>query len=99
MKTTDAKKVVKQAFLRTGYIRWRDPKKLSRQTRQAYKKGYEIRFPVESRAEQRALVAALRALDIEPGRPFQKHSRIVVPVYGKDQVERILEFTGGWEYF
>lgn len=98
MKTTEAKKVVKQAFLKAGYVRWRDPKKLLRAPK-SYKKGYEIRFPLQTGTEGRLLMKALRALEIEPGRPFAKHSRIIVPVYGREQVERILEFTGGWEYY
>ena len=54
---------------------------------QKYKKGYEVRFTVTDRAEERELRACLAALGLKGGKAFVKHTHLVVPVYGKAAVK------------
>lgn len=58
-----------------------------------YKKGWEIRFSVRSRAEATEVRRTLDAAGLQPGRPYRKHKTTwIVPMYGRDQVTRFL----GW---
>jgi len=68
-----------------------DPK-LRRDFKETYKRGYEIRLsarPNELRELRRLLIRA----GFEPGKHFAKGRRLVVPLYGKEQVERFLRKT------
>lgn len=51
-----------------------------------YKKGYEMRFVVETEGELREVQKLLRTAGVKMGRPYPKHSRLVQPVYGKAAV-------------
>ena len=59
----------------------------------SYKKGWEIRFSLRSRAECAVLKRVLTAAGLRPGRPYQKHGKTwITPMYGREQVARFL----GW---
>jgi hypothetical protein len=61
--------------------------------RKMVRSGWEVRLPSNDEASPRDLVAALRKLDIKPGEPYVKGNRKVVPIYGKEQVERFLKLV------
>ena len=58
---------------------------------QAYKKGYEIRLTAGSASDLRRLRALLREVGLSPGKPYRKARRIILPLYGRDAVERFCE--------
>ncbi len=62
---------------------------------QTYKKGYEVRFSVASRAELRQVQQSLGALNLKPGEPFSKRNRIVQPVYGATAVGNFCKLVEG----
>lgn len=51
-----------------------------------YKKGYEVRFSVADKAEEKELRAILGRLGLKGGRAYAKVNRLIVPVYGKEAV-------------
>ncbi len=57
----------------------------------SYKKGYEIRFSCRGQDECEEIVLALTALGLKAGRPYPKVHRTIIPVYGKEQTERLLQ--------
>ena len=59
-----------------------------------YKRGWEIRLAAASQAELRQLRRLLRLAGFTVGRPFRKVNRIVQPLYGREQVTRLLEVVG-----
>jgi len=73
-------------FERCGYLRRYDPERRAREG-QGYKKGFEVRFVLESKAALPVLRRLLTAAELRPGKPFRKHRRIVQPVYGAKTVE------------
>jgi len=73
-------------FARCGYVRRRDADRRVREGR-SYKKGYEVRFVLDSSDELRAVRRLLQAVGLRPGRPFHKHRRLVQPVYGRAAVD------------
>lgn len=82
-----ARALVIRSFRANGYVRMPNLKKRSKAGSQVYKKGYEVRLVADDRAQVKQLQAALRVLGIQPGRVFPKHSKIIVPIYGREAVE------------
>jgi hypothetical protein len=80
-------------FERGGYIRCCDPKRRVREG-DAYKKGYEVRFVLDSEKNLQEVRRLLTAAGIRPGKPFRKHQRYVQPVYGRSTVGW---FVDRWE--
>ena len=77
-------------FERGGYIRRCDPQRRAREG-ERYKKGYEVRFVLDSEDALRVVRRLLTAAKLQPGKPFRKHQRIVQPVYGRTTVEWFLD--------
>lgn len=77
-----------------GYWRLPSEKRQKKESSQSYKKGYEVRFVASDKAEIKQIQEMLEALDMKGGKPFPKASQWVVPVYGRAQVEEILELIG-----
>lgn len=73
-------------FGRGGYMRRCDPERRKREG-QAYKKGYEVRFVLDSQQAVRQVRRLLLGAGFRPGRTFRKSNRIVLPVYGRATVE------------
>lgn len=65
-----------------------------RAERSRYKKGPEVRFVVYSSTELAEVRRLLRRLELSPGRPYPKHSQTVLPLYGTEQVRRLLSLVG-----
>jgi len=80
-------------FERGGYLRCCDPQRRAREG-DAYKKGYEVRFVLDSEKNLQEVRRLLAAAGIRPGKPFRKHQRYVQPVYGRSTVEW---FVDRWE--
>lgn len=55
-----------------------------------YKKGWEVRLPVEDEAEAEQLGTWLAAAGYSPGKTWLKGAQLIVPLYGREQVERFL---------
>lgn len=94
MTPKDAKNLIKASLKEKGYTREFDAKKRKKLTSQVYKKGYETRFTCASKKEAREMVAALKVIGINAGKPFAKGNSTMVPVYGKDQVEALDALRG-----
>ncbi len=75
------------SFAQNGCYRGPNEKRRERDG-QAYKKGYEIRLTAASAAELRQLRRLLQAVGLSPGKPYRKARRFILPVYGRDAVER-----------
>ena len=79
-----ALKYLAEIFLRNGYLRTRDKKKLKMNGAQNYKKGFEIRLVAKNRAELRMIRAAIKAMDLTVSKTFIKHNATIQPIYGKE---------------
>jgi hypothetical protein len=91
MKTTDPKQILARYYLRNGVLRVPNPKRCrTKPQKRKYHKGYEIRLVAFDYQELVEIRRALRAAEFTHGQPFDKVGRRVVPVYGKEQVERLL---------
>lgn len=73
-------------FDRIGYVRICNTQRRKREG-QAYKKGYEVRFALDSRDAVREVQRLLTTVGLRPGKPYRKYDRIVLPVYGRASVE------------
>jgi hypothetical protein len=73
-------------FQLNGYVRVQN--KARKQALGAkYRKGWEVRFVLNTPDEVEQLQQLLRDAGFRPGKPFKKHSRLVQPVYGKAVVD------------
>ncbi len=86
--------LLRQAFRRSGYVRVVD-KTLRKEMGQKYKKGYEVRLVVKTKRELTQIRQLLRQVGFKTGKPFEKHSRMVQPIYGKSAVEWFLSTSLG----
>ncbi len=80
-----ALRALRRAYAKNGYLRSAPDRRHSNTHR-----GYELRFSALSIEEMDAIVGHLRALGVEPGRPFAKGSNWRIPIYGKTQVEGLI---------
>lgn len=80
---------MKRFFRQHGYVRVTNLD-LREELGQKYKKGYEVRLVAVSQRELTWLRRLLKQAGFKPGKPFQKHSRIVQPIYGREAVEWFL---------
>lgn len=85
MGASTAARFLAQVFLRSGCFRVPNA---MRQTKdgQKYRKGYEVRLPVNSKAELLRVRRCLKQFGIELGNAYSKRSQIVQVIYGKDHV-------------
>lgn len=74
-------------FRRGGYVRSADLAKRKERGSERYKKGYEVRFVLDTESELKDVRRLLKAAGYKPGKPFEKHAKIVQPVYGRVAVE------------
>ena len=66
--------------------------KLRKKLGQQYKKGWEVRFILNSGKELSEVRRLLKGLDIQGGSAYKKRSQWVQPIYGKDAVGRFSTF-------
>lgn len=74
-------------FEQSGYIRRQDRAQLEELGYTEYKKGNEVRLVVASLAELRRAQELVAAVGLKAGKPFTKHSRHVLPLYGAQAVK------------
>ena len=89
MTDREAKQKITAALKEGGYIRSFDAKKRKKLSSQVYKKGYEARITCSSVRAAKETIKTLKQLGIAAGKPFEKGSSTMVPIYGKEQVETL----------
>jgi hypothetical protein len=72
-----------------GYVRTPHLIEPRRRDGGQYKRGWEVRFVVDSEDELTAVRNALAHVGLTPGAPFKKRARLVQPVYGSAAIERL----------
>jgi len=97
MSRSQARSLVRKLLGTSAYLRWRSLDKQTKLSSSRYKKGYEFRFPVKTVSASRELKQALALLGIKSGKPFKKGLQTIVPVYGYEQVEKLIEMSEHWE--
>jgi hypothetical protein len=76
-------------FERNGCLRRPNPERRKAEKRY-YKMGYEIRLVANSPRELIELQRTIRAAGLKPGKPYAKVNRWVVPIYGRETMERFV---------
>jgi len=84
-----AEALLRQSFRQDGYVRVVNKARRKEMGRK-YRKGYEVRLVVKTPPELTQVRQLLRQIGFKPGKPFEKHRRIVQPIYGKAAVEWFL---------
>ena len=78
-------------FFRNGHVRRQNPTRMAQENRQRYKKGDELRLTANSKDELALIQRLLLKAGFQPGRPFTKDRRFLLPIYGRQKVERFLK--------
>ena len=83
-------------YLNDGYVRGPIPERLLLDGWRSYKKGWEMRISVPA---DPAVVAEVRAQIERAGLRLarvygKRNSRVIQPIYGRDQVLRVLKVAG-----
>ena len=86
--------LLREYYNRNGYIRNQNKKRLETEGAQEYKKGYEIRFTANSEKELQLILKSLKELNFKTGKPFPKDNRFCIPIYGCEQVQRLIILIG-----
>ncbi len=74
-----------EMFAKNGCIRAPDPQRRKAEAGE-YHAGYEIRLVADDKQALKELRSMLASIKLKPGREFKKGKRLVVPIYGKEQV-------------
>lgn len=85
---------LRRMFVDGGYVRTQSRADAREYGTDVYKKGHEVRLTLGSMAEAQEARAMLEVVGLRGGKPYQKHSRVIQPVYGLDAVEWFLDNLG-----
>ncbi|WP_026951229.1 hypothetical protein [Algoriphagus mannitolivorans] len=77
-------KILKEVFLRNGYVRIKDESKLKELGSQKYKQGYEVRLIAKDEAELERIRTAISVLDLHVAKSYLNGKQFVQPIYGKE---------------
>jgi addiction module HigA family antidote len=91
------KEVVEQLaalFKSNGYIRRQSEERLAEEGPHSYKKGEEVRFTASSEAELEDIRRLLSEAGFRLGKSYGQKSQLRQPVYGRDQVRRLMQLIG-----
>lgn len=77
-------------FVSCGYLRQVDPVRRANDG-QLYKKGWEVRFTLETIVEAQTVRDLVLDTGLRPGKVYPKHRRYLLPIYGREAVEWFLE--------
>ena len=91
-----ATRLLRQTYEQGGYVRVKMDRHKAGPRRAAgrgVRSGWEVRLPANDAVDAPTLSASLRALGFRPGSPYRKGPRMVVPLYGREQVEQFLRFV------
>jgi len=78
--------LLRRIYEERGYIRVKIAKR-----QDGKRSGWEIRLALLDGKEEAKVRTILMELGFKVGRTFPKHSRLVIPIYGKAQVEEFLK--------
>lgn len=84
------KKQLKTAYSLCGYMRipkMKYGKRLKQINFKIYKKGWETRFVVNNEDALEKIRKLLNYAGFKAGKPYEKHSQFVQPVYGKKFID------------
>jgi hypothetical protein len=79
---------IRECYETAGYVRV----KMDRR-RKGVRSGWEIRVPFADLLQLRRASEFLERHGIETGSPFDKHSRHILPIYGKARCEKFLSLV------
>lgn len=86
---------LRRMFVDGGYIRTQSRADAEEFGTDVYKKGHEVRLTLSSMSEAAEARECLEAVGLRGGKPYQKHARVIQPVYGLEAVEWFLATLGG----
>lgn len=86
MNKQKARLFLKKFYTKKGYRKIKKGSKTSHP-------GDEIRFSVSGKEENFSLKQALKSLGFSPGKAFKKHSKIIIPLYGKERVKNFFNLV------
>src|SRR2546427_714250 len=89
IKPSAAERALLGCFARGGCVRIANAK-LRKTKPRVYKKGYEIRFTANSKADLKHVRTLLARAGMKAGSPYRKGTQTIQPVYGRSFVERFL---------
>jgi len=78
--------ILARFYKRNGFLRLPNPKRKEQLGSRKYKKGYEVRLVANHTGELEQMQQALEQVGFKPGKPYQKSSQMVQPIYGKEAV-------------
>ncbi|MHA7129808.1 hypothetical protein [Algoriphagus namhaensis] len=81
-------KILKEFFLRNGYLRLKDKSKFEKLGSQKYKNGFEVRLIAKNEKELKKIRHAISAMGLYVANSFTKGNQIVQPIYGREITER-----------
>lgn len=84
---------LKAHFNDRAYLRVPNPDRMD-EGHEAYKKGFELRFVMDKRKDLTSVRKALADAGFRVAKAFEKNSKFVQPLYGREQVERCLKLMG-----
>ena len=89
-----AQSMLVAAFLKNGYIRSRNEKRLKKEGGFNYRKGFEVRLVLKDKKDLKLIQAAIVALDYNLSKSYINQNQIVQPIYGmalSDQFQKLQE--------
>jgi len=93
MEKREAERRLAELYSERGYVRVPSSDRRRAEDSQSYRKGWEARLVVETASAAREVRRWLRDAGFEAGNAYAKHSRWVVPMYGRSAVERLLKLA------
>src|SRR3990172_2483993 len=89
MEKREAERRLAELYSERGYVRVPSSDRRRAEDSQSYRKGWEARLVVETASAAREVRRWLRDAGFEAGNAYAKHSRWVVPLYGRSAVGRL----------
>ena len=89
--TRSAASQLANLFRRNGYLRPQNKSRLKKEGYGEYKKGDELRFTANSKAELNLIRGLLHKLGFQPPRPFVKDNQFRQPIYSRSAIEGLLQ--------
>jgi hypothetical protein len=90
--TASAASQLATLFKRNGYLRHQNKSRLKKEGYVDYKKGEELRFSANSKAELALIRRLLQQLGFTPPRPFVKSNQFRQPIYSREVITQLLRF-------
>lgn len=85
---------LRKLFLDGGYVRKQSRAQIKEYGTDVYKKGHEVRLTLGSMTQAREVQQLLEVVGLRAGKPYAKHSRVILPIYGAEAVDWFLERIG-----